>query len=215
MDNDDKITHQIAMGIHLLCKESSRCISCPFYRSKCIFGEPRPRDWFSEPREKHKIAQQVNELKEIQESDKPRNIFETRALFEQDKSKTTQENITEQKTVEVEQDNSEDIKEKEPGVVAEEQTVIEQVVEKQNTDIATVEDETKVEEELHTPTNVTSLQSIWQIKGPIEDNKLFTKRTYVCSVCGYQRESVLTPIGPCPECEQRKSADLFKKFKQD
>ena len=192
------------MGIHLLCKESSRCISCPFYRSKCIFGEPRPRDWFSEPREKHKIAQQVNELKEIQESDKPRNIFETRALFEQDKDKTTQENIIEQKTIEEEQDNSEDIKEKEPEVVAEEQT----------TDIATVEEETKVEEELHTPTNVTSLQSIWQIKGPI-DTKLFTKRTYVCSVCGYQRESVLTPIGPCPECEQRKSADLFKKFKQD
>ena len=43
---------------------------------------------------------------------------------------------------------------------------------------------------------------------------VFSKYVFICSKCGYKKESVLslTPMATCPECEKRKA---IRKFRED
>lgn len=59
---------------------------------------------------------------------------------------------------------------------------------------------------------------------PVDDNtkgtwilstsmgSVFSKYVFICSKCGYQKESVLalTPMSTCPECEKRKAIKNFR-----
>lgn len=48
LDNRDQRVDQLLQGIYRLCVNTDDCSSCPFYVTKCTFGEPRPRSWFDE-----------------------------------------------------------------------------------------------------------------------------------------------------------------------
>ena len=48
IDNRDQRVDQLLQGIYRLCVNTDDCSSCPFYVTKCTFGEPRPRSWFDE-----------------------------------------------------------------------------------------------------------------------------------------------------------------------
>ena len=48
IDNRDQRVDQLLRGIYRLCVNKDDCADCPFYVTKCTFGEPQPRTWFDE-----------------------------------------------------------------------------------------------------------------------------------------------------------------------
>ena len=50
MDNDNKeqLVDQLLRGIYRMCVNRDDCSGCPYYVTKCSFGEPKPKTWFDE-----------------------------------------------------------------------------------------------------------------------------------------------------------------------
>lgn len=48
MENKDQLTDQLLEGVYRLCVNMDDCFGCPFHKSKCVFGEPKPSTWFDE-----------------------------------------------------------------------------------------------------------------------------------------------------------------------
>ncbi len=136
IDNRDQRVDQLLQGIYRLCVNKDDCSSCPFYVTKCTFGEPRPRTWFDE------------ETIEIKAEADPIPVEETET----------------------------------------ETPLIEAI-------------ENAIEEE---PEEDDS-EGTWIVSTTM--GSVFSKYVYICSKCGYKKESVfsLTPMTKCPECEKRKA----------
>lgn len=117
-----------------MCVNRDDCRDCPFYISKCSFGEPKPSTWFDE------------ETIEIQ---------------------------AEPVTIEP--------ADKEVAEQPKEAAVVEQLKENDNSD------------------------GTWIVSTTM--GGVFTKYVFICSKCGYKKESVfsMTPLSYCPECEKRKA----------
>ncbi len=136
IDNRDQRVDQLLQGIYRLCVNKDDCADCPFYVTKCTFGEPRPRTWFDE------------ETIEIKAEADPIPVEETET--ETPLIKAIENAIEE----EPEEDDSE---------------------------------------------------GTWIVSTTM--GSVFSKYVYICSKCGYKKESVfsLTPMTKCPECEKRKA----------
>lgn len=136
IDNRDQRVDQLLQGIYRLCVNKDDCADCPFYVTKCTFGEPRPRTWFDE------------ETIEIKAEADPIHVEETET--ETPLIKAIENAIEE----EPEEDDSE---------------------------------------------------GTWIVSTTM--GSVFSKYVYICSKCGYKKESVfsLTPMTKCPECEKRKA----------
>ena len=117
IDNRDQRVDQLLQGIYRLCVNTDDCSSCPFYVTKCTFGEP-------------------------QES-------ETEAPL-----------------------------------------------------IKAIENAIEAPEE---PEEYDDSDGTWLVSTTM--GSIFSKYVYICSKCGYKKESVLslTPMTKCPECEKRKA----------
>lgn len=48
MENKDQLTEQLLNGVYRLCVNMDDCFGCPFHKTKCVFGEPKPKTWFDE-----------------------------------------------------------------------------------------------------------------------------------------------------------------------
>ena len=136
IDNRDQRVDQLLQGIYRLCVNTDDCSSCPFYVTKCTFGEPRPRSWFDE------------ETIEIKAEADPIPVEET-----------------------------------------ETETPLIKAI------------ENAIEEELEEDDS----EGTWIVSTTM--GSVFSKYVYICSKCGYKKESVfsLTPMTKCPECEKRKA----------
>ena len=139
IDNRDQRVDQLLQGIYRLCVNTDDCSSCPFYVTKCTFGEPRPRSWFDE------------ETIEIKAEADPIPVEET---------------ATETPLIEA------------------------------------IENAIEVPEE---PEEYDDSDGTWLVSTTM--GSVFSKYVYICSKCGYKKESVLslTPMTKCPECEKRKA----------
>lgn len=139
IDNRDQRVDQLLQGIYRLCVNTDDCSSCPFYVTKCTFGEPRPRSWFDE------------ETIEIQAEADPTPVEETE---------------TETPLIEA------------------------------------IENAIEAPEE---PEEYDDSDGTWLVSTTM--GSVFSKYVYICSKCGYKKESVLslTPMTKCPECEKRKA----------
>ena len=139
IDNRDQRVDQLLQGIYRLCVNTDDCTSCPFYVTKCTFGEPRPRSWFDE------------ETIEIKAEADPIPVEET---------------ATETPLIEA------------------------------------IENAIEVPEE---PEEYDDSDGTWLVSTTM--GSVFSKYVYICSKCGYKKESVLslTPMTKCPECEKRKA----------
>lgn len=135
IDNRDQRVDQLLRGIYRLCVNKDDCADCPFYVTKCTFGEPQPRTWFDE------------ETIEIQ-------------------AEPTPEPVEEKET---------------PLIEAIEHAIEEEPEEDDNT------------------------EGTWLVSTTM--GSVFSKYVYICSKCGYRKESVLslTPMTRCPECEKKKA----------
>ena len=47
-NNREQQVDQLLRGIYRMCVTRNACSECPFYITKCTFGEPKPRTWFDE-----------------------------------------------------------------------------------------------------------------------------------------------------------------------
>ena len=139
IDNRDQRVDQLLQGIYRLCVNTDDCSSCPFYVTKCTFGEPRPRSWFDE------------ETIEIKAEADPTPVEET-----------------------------------------ETETPL----------IKAIENAIEAPEE---PEEYDDSDGTWLVSTTM--GSVFSKYVYICSKCGYKKESVLslTPMTKCPECEKRKA----------
>ncbi|MBR2598316.1 MAG: hypothetical protein IKE09_07195 [Clostridiales bacterium] len=139
LDNRDQRVDQLLQGIYRLCVNTDDCSSCPFYVTKCTFGEPRPRSWFDE------------ETIEIKAEADPTPVEET-----------------------------------------ETETPL----------IKAIENAIEAPEE---PEEYDDSDGTWLVSTTM--GSVFSKYVYICSKCGYKKESVLslTPMTKCPECEKRKA----------
>ena len=139
IDNRDQRVDQLLQGIYRLCVNTDDCSSCPFYVTKCTFGEPRPRSWFDE------------ETIEIKAEADPIPVEETE---------------TETPLIEA------------------------------------IENAIEAPEE---PEEYDDSDGTWLVSTTM--GSVFSKYVYICSKCGYKKESVLslTPMTKCPECENRKA----------
>ena len=134
IDNKEQQVDQLLRGVYRMCVNRDDCSNCPFYISKCSFGEPKPSTWFDE------------ETIEIQ---------------------------AEPVTIEP--------ADKEVAEQPKEAAVVEQLKENDNSD------------------------GTWIVSTTM--GGVFTKYVFICSKCGYKKESVfsMTPLSYCPECEKRKA----------
>lgn len=134
IDNKEQQVDQLLRGVYRMCVNRDDCRDCPFYISKCSFGEPKPSTWFDE------------ETIEIQ---------------------------AEPVTIEP--------ADKEVAEQPKEAAVVEQLKEDDNSD------------------------GTWIVSTTM--GGVFTKYVFICSKCGYKKESVfsMTPLSYCPECEKRKA----------
>lgn len=139
IDNRDQRVDQLLQGIYRLCVNTDDCSSCPFYVTKCTFGEPRPRTWFDE------------ETIEIKAEADPLPVEETE---------------TETPLIEA------------------------------------IKNAIETPEE---PEEYDDSDGTWLVSTTM--GSVFSKYVYICSKCGYKKESVLslTPMTKCPECEKRKA----------
>ena len=139
IDNRDQRVDQLLQGIYRLCVNKDDCADCPFYVTKCTFGEPRPRTWFDE------------ETIEIKAEADPIPVEETE---------------TETPLIEA------------------------------------IENAIEAPEE---PEEYDDSDGTWLVSTTM--GSVFSKYVYICSKCGYKKESVLslTPMTKCPECEKRKA----------
>lgn len=135
LDNRDQRVDQLLRGIYRLCVNKDDCADCPFYVTKCTFGEPQPRTWFDE------------ETIEIQAEPTP-----------------------------------EPVEEKETPLIE----AIEHAIEEE-------------------PEADDNTEGTWLVSTTM--GSVFSKYVYICSKCGYRKESVLslTPMTRCPECEKKKA----------
>lgn len=139
IDNRDQRVDQLLQGIYRLCVNKDDCADCPFYVTKCTFGEPRPRSWFDE------------ETIEIKAEADPIPVEETE---------------TETPLIEA------------------------------------IENAIEAPEE---PEEYDDSDGTWLVSTTM--GSVFSKYVYICSKCGFKKESVLslTPMTKCPECEKRKA----------
>lgn len=67
-----------------------------------------------------------------------------------------------------------------------------------------------------TPEEAEQIMGTWVVH-KISSSGFITRYLYKCSKCGYEKESVLSLVGPCPNCEQQKMAFMVgaeKKMKE-
>ena len=139
IDGNKEQLDQLLRGVYRMCVNRDDCSGCPFYVTKCSFGEPRPSTWFDE-----ETIQAKPEPEKV--SSKPKNA----GLFLEHPAKPQKE-----------------------------------------------EEKAKEDDES---------EGTWLLSTSM--GSVFTKYVFICSKCGYKKESFLsmTPMSFCPECEKRKAA---------
>ena len=61
-ENKEQQLDQLLRGVYRMCVTRDECKGCPFYITKCTFGEPKPATWFDE---------ETIEIKAVPETEKP------------------------------------------------------------------------------------------------------------------------------------------------
>lgn len=159
-----------------MCVNRDDCKDCPFYISKCSFGEPKPGTWFDEETIEIQAAPDFEMVNEPEIVEQP--------------AEQAAEHVAEQAVEEVAEQ------------VAEQ--VTEQVAEQTN-EPAEQTAEQPAAIPLQQNENDDS-EGTWLVSTTM--GSFFTKYVFICSKCGYKKESVFSmpPTSFCPECEKRKAS---------
>ncbi|MCR5328117.1 MAG: hypothetical protein K6E12_04660 [Saccharofermentans sp.] len=233
-ENNEKLTDQLLRGIYRMCVNRDDCEGCPFYITKCTFEEPKPSTWFdeetieivSQPKEEIK-SEPAAEIKSVSEpSDGFRLLSEGFKLGSEHSGGLKLESegpklglgssdgfglLSESEEAPLGRNQEEfffhrsDVKEEseEPEEKAEE---AEEVAEKAAETVAEAPaEQPDVLDTITQQANDDDSEGTWLVSTTM--GSVFTKYVFICSKCGYRKESFfsITPMTYCPECASRKN----------
>ncbi len=189
IENREQQVDQLLRGIYRMCVNRDDCRDCPFYITKCTFGEPRPSTWFDEETIGNKFSPNylkftdkdiVITAKEeasvpVQEEVQVASQAEAKAEAQPEQEKAAATWPALQPAPE-----SAPSADSQPAPTPVLQPVVQQAV---NDDA----------------------DGTWLVSTTM--GSVFTKYVFICSKCGYRKESMFsfTPMTNCPECEKRKA----------
>ena len=181
---------QMMWGIHKLCANfRGDCQRCPFHMDRCVFGEPMPKSWLFEDDDDEEEEEEVlDEVEaEIKAAPSVANAFVP----------LVREPVVDVAEIEekIEPPVEEKVPEPEPAPIE-----VKKVEERPADPVKTEEVIAKGQDD---DSNGTWIVSTTQ-------GGVLTKYVYICSKCGYKRESVFSipPMNACPECEKRKKQSV-------
>lgn len=154
-DNIEELQEQLLRGIHRMCVSREDCNDCPFYVTKCVFEDPKPRTW------------SIDEHVEIKPAPEHLPVPSKEQVKE-----AVEESPAEETPAEEVAPASEPAPAPAPATAP-----------------APVDDDS---------------ESTWLVSTTM--GSAFTKYVFVCSKCGYKKESYfsMATTSFCPECEKRK-----------
>lgn len=186
MGKADKYNQMIQMmwGIHKMCSNfRGDCQRCPFHMDRCVFGEPMPKSWMFEDdddEEEEEIVLDEVEA-EIKAAPQVANAFVP----------LVREPVVDVTEIEEKVEVEEKVAEPEPAPAPK------KPVEVKPAEISRAEEVVK-----RAPDDDSD--GTWIVS--TTQGGVLTKYVYICSKCGYKRESVFSipPMNSCPECDKRK-----------
>ena len=181
-ENREQQVDQLLRGIYRMCVTRDDCKDCPFHITKCTFGEPRPSTWFDEETIENKFA--PNYLK-----------FTDKDIVMQPKEEPAVAEIEESAPAPVsEPEPEEQPAPTRPGPAT---WPVSQTASQPETPPAP--------QPVLQPVANDDAEGTWLVSTSM--GSVFTKYVFICSKCGYRKESMFsfTPMTNCPECEKRKA----------
>ena len=172
-----------------MCVNRDDCRDCPFHITKCTFGEPRPSTWFDEETIGNKFSPNYLKFtdKEIvikakEEASVPvqEEVQAASQAAPQAEAQPEQEKAAATWPALQPAPESAPSADSQPAPTPVLQHVVQQAV---NDDA----------------------DGTWLVSTTM--GSVFTKYVFICSKCGYRKESMFsfTPMTNCPECEKRKA----------
>lgn len=191
IENREQQVDQLLRGIYRMCVNRDDCRDCPFYITKCSFGEPRPSTWFDEETIGNKFSPNYLKFtdKDIvitakEEASEPAKE-EAKPAAEAPQAPQAEAQPEPEKTAATwptlqPAPESAPSADSQPAPTPVLQPVVQQAV---NDDA----------------------DGTWLVSTTM--GSVFTKYVFICSKCGYRKESMFsfTPMTNCPECEKRKA----------
>ena len=192
-ENREQQVDQLLRGIYRMCVNRDDCKDCPFYITKCTFGEPRPTTWFDEETIGNKFSPNYLKftdkdivIKAKEEASEPAQEEVQAAPQSESKEEAKAEAKPEQEKAAATWPTLQPAPESAPSADSQPaptpalQPVVQQAV---NDDA----------------------DGTWLVSTTM--GSVFTKYVFICSKCGYRKESMFsfTPMTNCPECEKRKA----------
>lgn len=188
-ENREQQVDQLLRGIYRMCVNRDDCKDCPFYITKCTFGEPRPATWFDEETIGNKFSPNYLKftdkdivIKAKEEASEPAQEDAQAESKEEAKAEAKPEQEKAAATWPTLQPAPESAPsaDSQPAPAPALQPVVQQAV---NDDA----------------------DGTWLVSTTM--GSVFTKYVFICSKCGYRKESMFsfTPMTNCPECEKRKA----------
>lgn len=192
-ENREQQVDQLLRGIYRMCVNRDDCKDCPFYITKCTFGEPRPRKWFDEETIGNKFSPNYLKftdkdivIKAKEEASEPAQEEVQAAPQAESKEEAKAEAKPEQEKAAATWPTLQPAPESAPSADSQPAPapVLQPVVQQAVNDDA---------------------DGTWLVSTTM--GSVFTKYVFICSKCGYRKESMFsfTPMTNCPECEKRKA----------
>ena len=185
-ENREQQVDQLLRGIYRMCVNRDDCKDCPFHITKCTFGEPRPSTWFDEETIVNKFS--PNYLK-----------FTDRDIVMQPKEEPA--TVAKEESASAPEPVSEPAPEPEVLPAPTRPGPATWPVSQTDSQPATVPAPQPV---LQSVAN-DDAEGTWLVSTSM--GSVFSKYVFICSKCGYRKESMFsfTPMTNCPECEKRKA----------
>ena len=181
-ENREQQVDQLLRGIYRMCVTRDDCKDCPFHITKCTFGEPRPSTWFDEDTIGNKFAPNYLKFTDrdivIPAEEEPKPVV-------QPEVRPAPQQIAAAEQPAVQPDTEPDFQaDSQPDTQPAPQPVTPPVVQ---------------------PIGDEDAAGTWLVSTTM--GSVFSKYVFICSKCGYRKESMFsfTPMTNCPECEKRKA----------
>ncbi len=181
-ENREQQVDQLLRGIYRMCVTRDNCKECPFHITKCTFGEPRPSTWFDEETIENKFS--PNYLK-----------FTDKDIVMQPKEEVASATKEEAAPAPVMAPESAAEPEEQPAP---------QRPGPATWPVSQNASQPALQPVLH-PAVDDDADGTWLVSTSM--GSVFSKYVFICSKCGYRKESMFsfTPMTNCPECEKRKA----------
>ena len=181
-ENREQQVDQLLRGIYRMCVNRDDCKDCPFHITKCTFGEPRPSTWFDEETIENKFTPNYLKFTDKEIVMQPKEEPKVAAAEE---SQPAPESTPEPEEQPASQQTA-------PATWPVSQS-------------APLQDSQPALQPVMQQTANEDADGTWLVSTTM--GSVFTKYVFICSKCGYRKESMFsfTPMTNCPECEKRKA----------